>query len=87
MSAKHTPTPWFVKGDQVIGNGDVVADCFQLPQDNAEFIVSAVNSHEALLEAAKAYKEKYFDRAENQDELTDEAKAIIKAIAQAEVKS
>lgn len=33
-----------------------------------------------LLEAAKRYKEKYFDRAENQDELTDEAKALIRAI-------
>jgi hypothetical protein len=50
-NTKHTPTPWTSKGDQVIEDGEVVADCFQLPEGNAEFIVRAVNSHEALLDA------------------------------------
>jgi len=59
--AKHTPTPWYIsreengittiRGDKANGRLFAVADT--LKREDAEFIVRAVNSHEALLEAAK----------------------------------
>lgn len=53
----HTPTPWTTfqsqgeNGAITDGNGNVIAE--GLTEENAAFIVRAVNSHEALLEAAK----------------------------------
>ena len=64
---KHTPTPWIVDPGtvtihaqnpingsciaSVLGTGDEDSD--QVSLADAEFIVRACNSHEALLEAAK----------------------------------
>jgi len=56
-TAKHTPTPWSRYKNAAHGpEGDCVFVCngIDSPNDaNAEFIVRAVNSHEALLAAAK----------------------------------
>ena len=61
--AKHTPTPWELEGNCHIKSieGWAIADCdldyssLNLDQQeiNASFIVKAVNSHEALVEALK----------------------------------
>jgi hypothetical protein len=56
---EHTPTPWrkilaptqIVTDDRIIANM-VYGEYFQM-QNDADFIVRAVNAHEALLEAAK----------------------------------
>jgi len=60
---QHTPTPWKVgfKNPQTIESetGKDIAACgayrlsLKEAEANADFIVRAVNSHEALLEAAK----------------------------------
>ncbi len=63
--SKHTPTPWHV-GIKQAGiivydeKGWAICDCKVFhgeesgePKENAAFIVKAVNSHEALLRAAK----------------------------------
>lgn len=67
--ATHTPGPWKVRGDDIIGPaGNVVAECcgysvraedqWQKAQGgreaNARLIVTAVNSHAQLLEAVTA---------------------------------
>lgn len=52
---------------------------------NAEFIVRAVNSHEALLEIVKTYKVRLDEQYD--EENCDEMEHIEKAIAQAEGKS
>lgn len=61
MKSQHTPTPWHIKEgwdghvfgpkDEMITRG---TDCrTSSSKTNAEFIVRAVNSYEALLEFAK----------------------------------
>jgi len=58
---KHTPTPWEIKegwSGHIFGpNHEMISramDCRKSSaQENAAFIVRAVNSHEALLEVAK----------------------------------
>lgn len=62
---KHTPTPWQAKpfGDNawVVMRGDMVLavlsreDHPQWNEANAKFICRAANSHDALLEACKAW--------------------------------
>lgn len=54
---KHTPTPWIYLKDvnsplYVIENGEIIVGRVDT-KANAEFIVRAVNNHEALLKAAK----------------------------------
>jgi hypothetical protein len=63
---EHTPTPWFVAG-QVKGAGtdwrEIHTNSLEFKPSyvgeainaDAEFIVRAVNSHDALLAMAKAY--------------------------------
>lgn len=53
MNAKHTPTPWKSGYMEMIldQNDKRVASVFNLA--DAAFIVRAVNSHEAMLEALK----------------------------------
>ena len=60
--SKHTPTPWkILKAINTPEVGDAIVDCNSsknliasyIAPSNAEFIVRAVNSHEALLGAAK----------------------------------
>jgi hypothetical protein len=64
--AKHTPTPWFndgvyvcAAGDDIYGSSVATAiddglTCNSVKIANAEFIVTACNSHEELLDALKA---------------------------------
>lgn len=86
----HTPTPWEVMNGVQITTIDTSAGCIatthknahrdSTPEVDAAFIVRAVNSHEALLEAAKAM----------QITLAMDGKSRIawdKAIAQAEGKA
>lgn len=58
----HTPTPWETDGVYIMRVGDermiTVANCYHSPRldiptakANAAFIVKAVNSHDALVEA------------------------------------
>lgn len=51
---KHNPTPYMRVGNFLIvnPNGGHVADCWS--DDTADFIVTACNAHEALLEFAKS---------------------------------
>jgi hypothetical protein len=52
---------------------------------NAEFIVRAVNAHEAnerIKRAAMKYAAKYFARAEDPAALTDEAKELMQALSE-----
>ena len=65
--ARHTPTPWrVVEADgkrNVIWNSKVseaISDDKEMTEANAEFIVRAVNSHEALVEALRGMV-KYVD--------------------------
>jgi len=57
MSKEHTPTPWLAGCDGYVirvrpgTTNEVIAEVNTIA--NAEFIVRAVNSHDALLEAAK----------------------------------
>lgn len=57
MHTKHTPTPWRVSyratTDGNISYRIVGVTLDSLSKENAEFIVRAVNSHEALLDAVK----------------------------------
>lgn len=60
---EHTPTPWNVRGTNglriIYGENGSIAEVKNLKRlvmendANAEFIVRACNSHEALLEACK----------------------------------
>jgi hypothetical protein len=51
--SEHTPAPWSSDGPTVRGpNGEWLVDEWFNPA-NAAFIVRAVNSHEALVEALK----------------------------------
>ena len=54
MKTKHTPTPWIINPQHTGGIfasfGERIGECGQA---NAEFIVKAVNSHDALVEALK----------------------------------
>lgn len=59
MKAQHTPTPWTT---EMVGNHQWISAPFLLMADfgsgeqgklDAAFIVKAVNSHEALVEALK----------------------------------
>ena len=85
-----TPRKWFVNvwttGRRTIeshGNGHPIAEI--LPQhndvhkDNAELIVRAVNSHDALLEACKLIASKIIG-----GETAKDREVILKAIQQAE---
>jgi len=60
--SKHTATPWkvdnklkqYVVADEVVGvrvGYPILSCCTENEETNAEFIVRAVNSHEALVEA------------------------------------
>lgn len=58
--SEHTPTPWdFDEGDFTLyklETTDPIADwAFPPSRGDIEFIVRAVNGHDTLLEAAKAY--------------------------------
>lgn len=63
-TAGHTPIPWRIFGDcQIEASGVILAEavhCTHYPRSrdedlaNARFIVTAVNSHQALLDACKA---------------------------------
>lgn len=105
---EHTPTPWKtdpdVEHESVIGpDGNLVADCAiffakknrqKKNQANAEFIVAAVNAHDALHECAAQMAgklESYIRRQENSnigitktfkdadDDLLDDARAVLQA--------
>ncbi len=81
----HTPKPWYVdgsfhEGDEWIisesgaPSGTPVAQCFQ---EDAAFIVRAVNSHQRYLDAIKAVAN---SRTEAQfDDAIQECQAIAKA--------
>lgn len=85
---QHTPTPWHLKTSfknelphySLEGslNRTIASDI--LGKENVEFIVRAVNSHEALLKAAK----QALAELERYKEGTDERYALRSAIAQAE---
>jgi hypothetical protein len=87
---KHTPTPWSAElndgtWDIRHANGTVaMLDKYddETEQANAAFIVRAVNSHAALLEAAKEIVQ---DIREDND-LGDTFKKLVEAIALAEGK-
>lgn len=71
--AKHSPTPWRVKDDLVLGcDGTEVADCIgnTIAEDraNAAFIVAAANQHADLLRVAET-AEKYRRREATAREL------------------
>ena len=59
--AKHTPTPWFHCGAEIgmatetsgYGVATATDTNFAQAEANAEFIVRAVNAHDAMLEALK----------------------------------
>lgn len=61
MNTKHTPTPWEIEPhtmvDKEFSVGPFTLDYDDVDHDeqdaNAEFMVRAVNSHDALLAAAK----------------------------------
>jgi hypothetical protein len=93
MSAKHTPTPWHVNGNSTNRgaqifirdkNNEIIAQV--RPLANAELIVRAVNSHEALLSAVYAAKNLIMDYPEmaKHENAMRVFEAIKKAIAQAE---
>ena len=87
---KHTPTPWELHQDEdlkswfIWAKGNMAASLPRrtdgVDKANAEFIVRAVNSHEALLNKLKHAQARLFVH-EGNSELYDE---IGKAIAQAE---
>lgn len=56
---KHTSTPWLVAGHLIVSeSGTSIAEIRPLRAEaNAEFIVRAVNAHDALLDACKAIHE------------------------------
>jgi len=87
--SQHTPTPWTAtkfgdtKATSLYADGGTVSLGNIKSKDDAEFIVSAVNSHEALLEAAKLMKGIL---KENRNFTPDEFKQVQSAIAQAEGK-
>lgn len=90
----HTPTPWHINGEAIESDHKWVASAGSNgindeDEDmvNAAFIVRAVNSHEALLQAAKAIQA-WFD---NEADAGRETPTLLdvnlsKAIAQAEGK-
>jgi hypothetical protein len=57
--AEHTPPPWGLDGSYVVAKfGPTIADCGKSPsldhgvrRANADFIVKAVNNHDALVAA------------------------------------
>jgi hypothetical protein len=61
LKQTHTPTPWSQEGLSIFVAGKVIIATCPTPQKtgvfdcsaNAEFIVRAVNSHDALLSALK----------------------------------
>ena len=69
----HTPTPWRNDLHNNILAGDVTVatvwgDNKDKPtKENAAFIVRAVNSHEALLEAVKTAREMLYEAQEGRD--------------------
>ncbi len=73
MSKKHTPTPWHiatgytqVKSEILDKEDFLVAECFDRHKGNAEFIVRACNSYDALVKAlSNILKYKY--RIDNKD--------------------
>ena len=90
----HTPTSWKLGESEfhIMAGMIFVADCspraggpmlLETGRANARLIVRAVNSHEALLEAAKDWLE-YMDAKGMDPEQRD---SVRKAIAQAEGKS
>jgi hypothetical protein len=66
MKPQHTPTPWELYQDEDLGHwfiwakGNMAANIPRridgIDKANADFIVRAVNSHEALLKAAKHWE-------------------------------
>jgi hypothetical protein len=93
--AKHTPTPWKLDQDDRFVNGPKGQAIFGALGDgsdethtaNAEFIVRAVNSHEALLEAAKEMLEEHSKLLKMAGASLDVLPASwLSAVAQAEVK-
>lgn len=60
QETKHTPTPWktkYLSGYWWQLFNDTTAIGEVMHGENAEFIVRAVNSHEALLTLAKTYRQ------------------------------
>lgn len=58
---KHTPAPWKLSADKwsIIGaNGQ---NCDANQEANTEYMLRAVNSHEALLEIVKNLRHRSFD--------------------------
>jgi hypothetical protein len=93
LHTSHTPTPWKLVADGIIGDGDLIAYNDYMTDADAKFIVRAVNSHEALLLAAKNLYYQYFARIQATAHVLDVSEgegkacdAIQKAIAQAEEK-
>lgn len=80
----HTPTPWEYKDGSFLGVGNFFGS-----QENAEFIVRAVNSHYALLEAAKIsldYLESDYIGSNGKDLSNGDIKRIKQTVSQAEGK-
>lgn len=56
--AKHTPTPWMINSHMIYGDVETIATCNHTSRgSNADadgaFIVRAVNSHHALINALR----------------------------------
>lgn len=90
MSEKHVPTPWKIHKPSVSdnnildGSGNFVGATYRW--EDASFIVRAVNSHEALLEAAFAVVDDPKIRHVAHREFMGKLDDLKKAIAQAEGK-
>ena len=91
--AKHTATPWVVRGKGYIETEDgvMVADVMQMHfdgPDNAAFIVRACNCHDELLAACQAFLARFQNHMVNADALfgdvAEQARAAIARATQQE---
>src|SRR6185436_18843022 len=93
-NVQHTPTPWHIQkrisGDQMFeiyteGIEEVEAKvALAFEKEDAAFIVRAVNSHEALVEAAKRVRSVLNDEGKEILTKAEMEQLLFEAIAQAE---
>lgn len=80
MNAKHTPTPWYTKqGAEIFSSTgaricvvSVRGESYEQDEATTEFIVRAVNSHDALVKALRECED-YFDQRADADCVGDPA--------------